>query len=121
VNVNQPLASTPIGWVEVDGKRFPVATHPEFVRFFDSMLVRVGGTSGPSTPDLVLAQFEDAGIEETKALLSTGLDELRQSADNAALREAIAAPPDQILVSELREELQALAARIEALERGVSL
>jgi hypothetical protein len=41
----------------------------EWYLFLLSMFERVGGSSGTSTTDLTLSQFEDAGIEETKAFL----------------------------------------------------
>lgn len=41
----------------------------EYLRFFESLLSRVGGVNGIGTEELSAAAFEDAGIEETKAAL----------------------------------------------------
>lgn len=101
--VTPPRAGVPIGTVAIQGREFSVATHPEFVRFFESLITRVGGVTGPGTNDLSTAQFEDAGIEETKALLHL--------AESAAAQEVVY----------LREVVQALEKRIIALEQGVSL
>ena len=40
------------------------AVSPEWFRFFHDLAVRSGGTTGASSNDLSLSQFEDAGIEE---------------------------------------------------------
>lgn len=113
--VTVPIQSVPIGSVTVGGQRYDVATHPEFVRFFDAMLRRVGGPTGAGTNDLVVAQFEDAGIEETKALLHI--------AEKAAGQMPIAEPvpcPEVAAPCDLQEQITALALRVQALEQGVS-
>jgi hypothetical protein len=40
---------------------------PEFYRWMFDMTERVGGPTGASTPDLVVSQFDDAGIAEQQA------------------------------------------------------
>jgi hypothetical protein len=102
--VTQPIVGVPIGTVTVNGQRFDVHTHPEFQRYFESLSVRVGGPTGPGTPDLTVAQFEDAAIEETNALLSIAEKTAAQYSDAA-----------------LRAEIEALARRVQSLEQGISL
>jgi len=101
--VTAPIVGVPIGFVTVNGRRMEVATNPEFVRFFEGLMYRVGGPTGPGTPDLSVAQFEDAGIEETKALLYS------QGNDTAQMPTADA------------ERINALEKRVLALEQGMSL
>lgn len=100
MNVTTPIRAVPIGTVTIQGRKFDVATHPEFVKFFESLTIRVGGPTGPGTPDLTVAQFEDAGIEETKALLYQAQDAAAQD------------------VTHLREAVQALERRVWSLEQG---
>ena len=103
MNVNQPLGATPIGFVTVNGQTIPVMTNPEYVRFFFGLTDRVGGPTGPGTPDLSVAQFEDAGVEETKALMIRGFDSVNQKPDD------------------LHEKIEALQRRVADLEQGLSL
>ena len=78
-NVTIPRNGIPIGFVSVSGQRLPVDIHPEYLRAFSSLTERVGGVIGPSTDDLALSQFEDAGIEEVKAQTASLRDEFWQS------------------------------------------
>lgn len=41
----------------------------EWFLFFQAVFIRIGGANGESNTELVASAFEDAGIEETKALL----------------------------------------------------
>jgi hypothetical protein len=113
--VTVPIQSVPIGSVTVGGQKYDVATHPEFVRFFDSMLRRVGGPTGVGTNDLVVSQFEDAGIEETKALLYLA----ERSAGQMPIAEPVPCP-EVAAPCDLQEQITALALRVQALEQGVS-
>ena len=47
--ITTPHAGIPIGTVTVGGQRVDVVTHPEFVRFFESLVVRAGGVTGPGS------------------------------------------------------------------------
>jgi hypothetical protein len=105
MNVTTPIRAVPIGSVTIQGKKFDVATHPEFVKFFEALTNRVGGPTGPGTVDLAVSQFEDAGIAEQQAEFYTFKDAVTQDTSLAALR----------------EELIALRARVETLEQGMSL
>jgi hypothetical protein len=113
--VNAPRAGVPIGFVTIQGQRIEVVTHSEYQLFFETLLRRVGGPTGVGTPDLVVSQFEDAGIEETKALLYLS--------EQAAAQLPIAEPlpcPEVASPCDLQEQITALALRVQALEQGVS-
>lgn len=112
--VTQPKYVVPIGTVTINGRTFDVATHPEFVRFFDSLVSRVGGATGESTGDLALSQFEDAGIEELRAQTYAWRDEaaMRPIPDQQM-------PVQQIDAVSLLDELYELRKRVRALEQGL--
>lgn len=103
--VTKPNSTIPVGFVTVGGVELPVRLNPEHDKFLERLLARAGGVSGVGSDELLLSQFEDAGIEETKADLFALRDELRQGESVASLRES--------LVAALR--------RIEALEQGMIL
>lgn len=46
--VTQPKSVVPIGYLMMGGKRLDVSISPEFNRFFDTVVRRLGGTSGDS-------------------------------------------------------------------------
>lgn len=87
--VSQPIAQTPIGTVVIGGRPYQVETNPEFIRFFGSLVGRVGGATGPGTVEIVSQQFEDAGIEETKALLYGMNSALMQAPSYAEIHERL--------------------------------
>ena len=92
---------------------------PEWFRFFHDLNERVGGVSGSSTNDLLESQFEDAGIEETKALLGRIAD----AADQVPPREqALILAVDALgsEVEELRGQLRELTKAVEALQQGMN-
>lgn len=86
--------------------------------FLRELWLRGGGSNAPSNDELLLSEYADAGIEETKATLF-------------ALADTIAAAPIQTphaqrddedgQISALREELAAALKRIDALEQGFQL
>ena len=49
-NVTAPRVGVSIGTVVIGAQRYEVATHPEFVRFFESLVARVGGPTGSDVP-----------------------------------------------------------------------
>lgn len=83
-NVAAPRNGIPIGTARIGGQAVPVEVHPEYLRWFDSLVFRLGGATGASSTDLALSSFEDAGIEESK------LDVIRLSDDAGQL------PPQQL-------------------------
>lgn len=77
----------------------------EWFRWARDITERAGGVTGMGSEELAMSQFEDAGIEETKALLYAVNDSQAQANE----------------IAELREQVLALLLRIEAIEQGVSL
>lgn len=69
MKVTQPRSGVPIGTANVAGRVLEVATHPEFQRFFESLVARIGGVAGPSNADL---QAELDALEVTVAALVVG-------------------------------------------------
>lgn len=101
-----PPQTRVIGYANVGGKQVPVAIELAWFRYLSQALYdRAGGALGLSNDELAMSQFEDAGIEETKALVYSNHDAAGQYNEAASLR----------------EELAALRARVDALEQGVSL
>jgi hypothetical protein len=92
---------------------------PEWYRFFHDLNERVGGVSGSSNDDLSASQFEDAGIEETKALLARFAD----AADQVPPHEQALVLAVESLVSEVEEvrgQLRELTKAVEALQQGMN-
>lgn len=50
--VTQPKSVIPIGYLMMGGKKLDVSISPEFNRFFDTLVRRIGGTSGDSTDEI---------------------------------------------------------------------
>lgn len=70
VALTPPKAQVPIATVDVGGRSFACTIHPEWLRYLaQGLFDRAGGTSGSSSNDLSASAFEDAGIEEAKAVL----------------------------------------------------
>lgn len=100
-----PPQTRVIGYADVNGQKVPVAIETAWFRYLSQALYdRAGGALGMSNDELAMSQFEDAGIEETKALVYANHD-----------------AASQFDASALREEVAALMRRIEAIEQGVSL
>lgn len=78
VNVASPRNGIPIGVARIGGQTVYVDVHPEYLRWFDSLVFRLGGTTGSTTTDLAVSSFEDAGIEENKLELFRLSDEAGQ-------------------------------------------
>ena len=116
--VTFPRTGIPIGYVTVNGARLPVELHPEYLRAFGSMVDRVGGPTGTGTDDLLLSQFEDAGIEENKLALYRLTDDIGQAPPSAI---PPAMPDNQdVLIEELRARVAELAKAVEALQQGMT-
>lgn len=78
----------------------------DLYRWMRDVTQRVGGVNGASTTDLSAAAFEDAGIEETKALAYSINDAANQQ------------PPVPELLALLAQDNQRLSAEVEEL-RGL--
>lgn len=92
---------------------------PEWYRFFYDLNERVGGVSGASNDDLSSSQFEDAGIEETKALLASFADAANQVPPH---EQALCLAVDALVseVEELRGQLRELTKAVEDLQQGMN-
>lgn len=66
--LTQPQARIPIGWATVGGQRVAVEIDPEWMRYLFTLNDRAGGVSGVSTTELTEEAFDDAGVEEIKAI-----------------------------------------------------
>ena len=66
--LTQPQARIPIGWATIAGQRVPVEVDPEWMRYLSTLNERAGGVSGVSTTELTEEAFDDAGVEEIKAI-----------------------------------------------------
>ena len=109
-----PRANIPIGWAMVGGQRVAVAIEPEWLRYLaGSLFDRGGGTTGSGTNDLETAQFDDAGIDDLKVTVSRLADEAARPIEVAPV---IVDGYDQ--VAALMAEVDALKARIEAIEQA---
>lgn len=111
--VTLPRAGIPIGNVSVNGQQVPVALHPEFQRYFETLFVRVGGATGSSSEDLKLGP--PAGAEEAKAYVYALADDLRQQPQPIfAQIEAI-----ESMISELSAVVAELSKAVDAINQGV--
>ena len=86
----------------------------EWYLFFQGVFDRIGGANGPSSTDLSVSLFEDAGSGETNAALFTLDQALNQLPQPAML------PADMLLaeVSDLREQVAELKKELDALKQS---
>jgi hypothetical protein len=113
--VTLPRAGIPIGTVSINGQQVPVSLHPEFQRYFETLFVRTGGATGAGNEELTLSQFEDAGIEESKAFAFALADEMRQQPRPIAVQiEAI-----ETMISDLASVVAELSKAVDAINQGV--
>lgn len=130
--ITPPRTGIPIGTLEINRVQYEVTTHPEFMRFFESLVVRAGGVTGASSADLSLSQFEDAGIPENFQRMVQIADEFGQAPPASDLSASMDAfwqlPPTSVQAAEeasgevaaLREEINALRQAVQALQQGLS-
>lgn len=116
--VTPPKEQVPLGYVVIQGQRYEVTQHPEIVRFFQSLVTRVGGVTGASTTDLTVSQFEDAGIEETKVQVRDLATEFGQMPPPAQI--AITQDDPDGRVNALEARIGALEAVIQGLQQGTA-
>lgn len=77
-NVAAPRNGIPIGTARIGGQIVQVEVHPEYLRWFDSLVFRLGGVTGATSTDLAQSSFEDAGIEESKLAIFRVADDAAQ-------------------------------------------
>jgi hypothetical protein len=113
--ITQPRTQIPIGEVLIGGKAVPVQIHPEYLRFFTSLVNRAGGTVGSGTQDLDVSQFDDAGIQEMQAQQFAD----RDAADQSPALALMPAEADQSNeVAALREHVARLERMVLGLAQG---
>lgn len=69
----------------------------EFYRWMHDITERVGGALGTGTDDLSVSQFEDAGIEETKAAVNAITELVAQNIMLASALESLSATVSYLL------------------------
>ena len=88
-----------------------------FVYLTQGLYERTGGALGPSTDDLATAAFEDAGIEESRALAMSVLEELRRLPIAEPVQNDPVVTPE---LAELRERVAVLERAIDDLKQGLT-
>lgn len=118
-----PPQTRVIGSATVGGQTVPVVIDIAWFRYLSQALFdRVGGALGVSTDDLALSQFEDAGIEETKAMVFGAMDAQGQADQSLSAEVSLLRDRGELdQTPALMAEIAALRERLEALEQGVSL
>jgi hypothetical protein len=128
-NVAPPRNGIPIGTARISGQAVPVEVHPEYLRWFENLVFRLGGVTGPTATDLAASAFEDAGIEESKLDLFRLEDAAGQAAASLEIQSLIAraslnssqAPPVLQIETEnnISTELEHLRAQVAELTKAV--
>lgn len=112
----QPLM-LPREGIPITGSELPTR---EWYRFFFDLSQRVGGVLGSSTDDLATASFEDAGVEESRALLFATGDAANQ-APPAEQLQAIVSENERLSeeIAELRAVVFELYKSLQGISQGV--
>jgi methyl coenzyme M reductase subunit C-like uncharacterized protein (methanogenesis marker protein 7) len=100
-NITQPRGSIPIGLVRVGGAEYQVSLNPEFNRFFETLVRRVGGSVGMDVSELLQIALEPVsqGTAGQEAMRAT--EELRHEVE--ALRSSNQSLSQQL--EELRNQI----------------
>ena len=94
------------------------AISAEWYRWAHDITIRAGGVDGSSNSELAMSQFEDAGIEETKALLYSLADDVRQGRAEEVQTLMDKAQALESTVSDLVAAVAELSKAVEALSQG---
>ena len=86
----------------------------EWYRWAHDVTGRAGGVSGVGTTDLLLSQFEDAGVEETKLALEI----LARSMEQAPREEAARVDQLEALLTEAMSQIQELRREVAGIQQG---
>lgn len=114
--LTQPQARIPIGWATVAGQRVAVEIDPEWMRYLSTLTERSGGITGVSTTELTEMAFDDAGVEESKAMLYA-------MADSAGQVPAIVSQQLEDVLTDLadtRAQVAELAKTIQDMKQGLA-
>jgi hypothetical protein len=106
--MNEPLNFVPPRVAMVDPRTGLITR--EWYLFLQGLFYRVGGSNGPSTPDISNSLFEDAGSGETNSMLFA----LEQDYGQRPLPETARSIEDLTAeVSSLREQLAVLLTKLD--------
>lgn len=111
--VTQPIDRIPIGQFEGPDGLVDVKVHPEYLRFFESLRLRAGGTVGPGTKDVqeqAQQMFESIPSDPAAREALQAVDELRNELATA-----------RGLMQDLRAIIEEQAAQIAALRHTEDL
>lgn len=111
-NLTLPPKSVPI---DVGGS---IRVSDAWYRWATDATARMGGVTGASSQDLTVSQFEDAGVEESKAALYRLTDDMAQA---PVRQEAWQQDDPHPSIEALRSEVQELRKMIEALQQGATV
>lgn len=111
-NVTLPRQDLPIAGTQAPSR--------EWYRWAFDITARVGGVQGAGTDDLATASFEDAGVEESRALLFAASDAANQVPPAEQLQ-ALVIENDRLSqeVAELRAVVFELYKSIQGISQGV--
>lgn len=117
-NITQPRGSIPIGLVRIGAQAYPVDLNPEFNRFFETLVRRIGGAVGMDVNELLQLALEPVsqGTAGQEAMRAT--EELRHEVE--ALRSSNQSLAQQ--VEEIRNQIteqpsiQPLAAMVQEIK-----
>lgn len=90
----------------------------EWFLFFQGVFERIGGATGESTTDLTASMFEDAGIEEGKALVFNAVQDAGQNPLPAQMNQDTTLSELQTSVQELRDLVAELLKEVQALKQS---
>ena len=117
-SVTQPRGGIPIASVTVSGQRYDCVTNAEFVRFFEMLLRRIGGTVGMDTDELLQLAIEPVSRDTSAQEALRAVDELRNELESVRATSAgLMARLDELLSQiEAQPNIQPLANRITQIE-----
>ena len=117
-SVTQPRGGIPIASVTVSGQRYDCVTNAEFVRFFETLLRRIGGTVGMDFAELLQLALEPVSRDPSAQEALRAVDELRNELESVRATSAgLMARLDELLSQiEAQPNIQPLANRITQIE-----
>jgi hypothetical protein len=117
-SVTQPRGGIPIASVTVSGQRYDCLTNAEFVRFFETLLRRIGGTVGMDFAELLQLALEPVSRDPSAQEALRAVDELRNELESVRATSAgLMARLDELLSQiEAPPNIQPLANRITQIE-----
>ena len=117
-SVTQPRGGIPIASVTVSGQRYDCVTNAEFVRFFETLLRRIGGTVGMDFAELLQLALEPVSRDPSAQEALRAVDEFRNELESVRATSAgLMARLDELMSQiEAQPNIQPLANRITQIE-----